>query len=93
MEALNQFAPLILIFVVAYFFMLRPQIKRQKEEKKFIAALKKGDKVITKNGLHGKISDINVGNQTVVIETSAGKLKYESSAISHELSKRDATKK
>ncbi len=93
MEVLNQFAPLILIFVVAYFFMLRPQIKRQKEEKKFIAALKKGDRVVTKNGLHGKIADINEGNQTVVIETSAGKLKYESSAISHELSKREATKK
>ena len=93
MEVLNQFAPLILIFVVAYFFMLRPQKKKKKEEKKFIAALKKGDRVVTKNGLHGKIADINEGNQTVVIETSAGKLKYESSAISHELSNREATKK
>ena len=93
MEALNQFVPLLLIFAVAYFFMIRPEIKRQKEEKKFIEALKKGDKVVTKSGLHGKISDINEGNQTVVIETSAGKLKFESSSISHELSKREAAAK
>ena len=53
MEALNQFVPLLLIFAVAYFFMIRPQVKRQKEEKKFIEALKKGDKVVTKSGLHG----------------------------------------
>jgi len=46
MEALNQFVPLLLIFAVAYFFMIRPQVKRQKEEKKFIEALKKGDKVV-----------------------------------------------
>lgn len=90
MEALNQFAPLILIFVVAYFFMIRPQVKRQKEEKKFITALKRGDKVVTKSGLHGKIADINESDNTIVIETSAGKLKFESSSVSHELSKRES---
>ena len=68
MEALNQFVPLLLIFAVAYFFMIRPQVKRQKEEKKFIEALKKGDKVVTKSGLHGKISDINEGNQNIACE-------------------------
>ena len=45
MEGLGSFFPLILIFIVAYFFMIRPQIKRQKDEKKFAEALKKGDKL------------------------------------------------
>ena len=88
MEAISQFLPLILIFVVAYFFMIRPQMKRQKDEKKFISGLKKGDRVITKSGLHGKIMEINDTDQTVVIETLAGKLKLENSSVSHELSQK-----
>ncbi|MDA0379765.1 MAG: preprotein translocase subunit YajC [Bacteroidetes bacterium] len=88
MEAISQFLPLILIFVVAYFFMIRPQMKRQKDEKKFITALKKGDRVITKSGLHGKIMEINDADKTVVIETLAGKLKLENSSVSHELSQK-----
>jgi preprotein translocase subunit YajC len=88
MEAISQFLPLILIFVVAYFFMIRPQMKRQKDEKKFINALKKGDRVITKSGLHGKIMEINDADNTVVIETLAGKLKLENSSVSHELSQK-----
>jgi len=88
MEAISQFLPLILIFVVAYFFMIRPQMKRQKDEKKFIGGLKKGDRVITKSGLHGKIMEINDADQTVVIETLAGKLKLENSSVSHELSQK-----
>ena len=88
MEAISQFLPLILIFVVAYFFMIRPQMKRQKDEKKFIGGLKKGDRVITKSGLHGKIMEINDTDQTVVIVTLAGKLKLENSSVSHELSQK-----
>ena len=88
MEAISQFLPLILIFVVAYFFMIRPQMNRQKDEKKFISALKKGDRVITKSGLHGKIMEINDADNTVVIETLAGKLKLENSSVSHELSQK-----
>lgn len=87
MEALNQFAPFILIFAVMYFFMIRPQMKKQKQEKKFAQELKKGDRVVTKSGLHGKI--IELGNDgTCVIETMAGKLKYERSALSLELSQK-----
>ena len=52
------FLPLIAIFVVFYFFMLAPQRKRQKQEKKFAEELKKGDKVITKSGMHGKIVEL-----------------------------------
>lgn len=84
----SQVVPILLIFVVAYFFMIRPQIKRQKDEKKFAEALKKGDKVITKSGMHGKVIELNDKDSSCVIETMAGKLKFDRSAISMEMSAR-----
>jgi preprotein translocase subunit YajC len=84
MEQLTQFAPFILMFVVIYFFMIRPQQKKAKQEKEFESALKVGDKIITKSGLHGKVSEL--ADTTVVIETMSGKLKMERSAISMEMS-------
>ncbi len=86
MGELGQFMPFILMFVVVYFFMIAPQMKRAKKEKKFAAELKKGDRVITKSGLHGKISDLNDKDNSCVIETMAGKLKFDRSAISMEMS-------
>ena len=86
MGDLGQFLPLILIFAVAYFFMIRPQMKRQKDEKKFAEALKKGDKIITKSGLYGKVVELNDKDFSCVIETMAGRLKFDRSAISMELS-------
>lgn len=88
MEALNQFLPLALIIVVGYFFMIRPQMKRQKDERKFAAALSKGDKVITKSGMHGKVVELNEKDSSCVIETLAGKIKFDKSAISMEMSKK-----
>lgn len=73
------------MFVVMYFFMIRPQQKRAKAEKEFESSLKIGDKVITKSGLHGKIAEL--AERTIVLETMSGKLKMERSAISLELSK------
>ncbi|RDI57647.1 preprotein translocase subunit YajC [Flavobacterium glaciei] len=84
MEQLTQFAPFILMFVVIYFFMIRPQQKKAKQEKEFESALKVGDKIITKSGLHGKVSEL--ADTTVVVETMSGKLKMERSAISMEMS-------
>lgn len=84
MEQIQQFAPFILMFVVIYFFMIRPQQKKAKQEKQFEADLKTGDKIITKSGLHGKVSEL--AETTVVIETMSGKLKMERSAISMEMS-------
>jgi preprotein translocase subunit YajC len=84
MGQLTQFAPFLLMFVVIYFFMIRPQQKRAKNEKEFESALKVGDKIITKSGLHGKVAEL--AETTVVIETMAGKLKMERSAISMEMS-------
>lgn len=76
------------MFVVVYFFMIAPQMKRAKKEKKFAAELKRGDKVITKSGLHGKIVDLNDKDGTCIIETMAGKVKFERSAISMEMSEK-----
>jgi preprotein translocase subunit YajC len=84
MGQLSQFAPFLLMFVVIYFFMIRPQQKKAKQEKEFESALKVGDKIITKSGLHGKVAELSEG--TVIIETLAGKLKMERSAISMEMS-------
>lgn len=88
MGSIQDFLPMLLIFVVAYFFMIRPQMKRAKEEKKFAAELKRGDRIITKSGLHGKVMDINDKDNSCVIETMAGKLKFDRSAISLEMSKK-----
>ena len=54
MGQLQQFLPFLLMFVVIYFFMIRPQQKSAKNEKEFESALKVGDKIITKSGIHGK---------------------------------------
>lgn len=69
-----------LIFVVFYFFMIRPQMKKAKEAKKFRENIKKGDKVITIGGIHGKIVDVN--DATFIIEVEDGvKLKIEKTAV------------
>jgi len=55
LASVGQFSPYILMFVVIYFFFLRPQMKKQKQELNFAKEIKKGDKVITKSGMHGKL--------------------------------------
>lgn len=77
---LMSFLPLVLIIVVFYFFFIRPQVKKSKEEKKFREALKKGDKIITIGGIHGKILEID--DTTAIIEVEGqNRLKIEKSAI------------
>jgi preprotein translocase subunit YajC len=84
MEGIQSLLPFLLMFVVIYFFMIRPQQKKAKQEKEFESSLKVGDRIITKSGLHGKVAELT--EDTTVIETMAGKLKMERSAISMELS-------
>ena len=88
MEQLSSFLPFIAMFAVVYFFMIAPQMKRAKQEKKFASELKKRDKVITKSGMHGKVIELNDKDSSCVIETLAGKIKFERSAISMEMSKK-----
>lgn len=85
-EGIGQFLPFILMFVVVYFFMIAPQMKRAKKEKKFAAELKRGDKIITKSGLHGKVLELNDKDGSCVIETLSGKLKFDKTALSMEMS-------
>ncbi len=86
MEQLTNFLPIILMIGVVYLFMIRPQMKRQKDEKKFSESLKRGDRVITKSGLHGKILELN--DDSVLLDAGAGKMRYERSALSLELTKK-----
>ncbi len=80
--------PFLLLFAVLYFFMIRPQLKKQKMERKFQEDIKKGMKVVMTSGIHGKVVEINDSEGTVTIETQAGKIKFERAAISMEMSKR-----
>ena len=88
MDQLTQFAPIILMFVVVYFFMIRPKMKKAKQEKTFAAELKKGDRIITKSGMHGKIIDFSEKNNSVIIETGASKITFDRSSISMEMSQK-----
>jgi preprotein translocase subunit YajC len=74
------FLPLILVFVVFYFFMIRPQMKKQKEMTSYRNSLKKGDKVITTGGIYGKISDVKDNYVTVEVGGDI-KLKIDKSAL------------
>ena len=82
----DQLPFLLLMLVVFFFFIILPQSRRQKKEKNFINSLKKGDRVVTKSGLHAKIFNLNDKDNTCIIETQAGKLKIERSALSLEMS-------
>ena len=57
-SGISQFIPLILIFVIFYFFLIRPQQKRAKDHKALVAALKRGDEVVTSGGIVGKVERI-----------------------------------
>ena len=88
MQNLTDFVPLFVIALIFYFFILAPQLRRSKREKKFAANLKKGDRVITKSGMHGKIAAINDKDNSCVVETLAGKIKFERSALSIEMTQK-----
>ena len=76
---------LLLIFVAFWFFMIRPQVKKQKDQQKFREAIGKGDKIVTIGGVHGKI--LEVGDTTFIIEVEGqNRLKIEKSAVSMESS-------
>lgn len=76
----NQLVMIVLMIGVFYFFMIRPQMKKQKELKKFREGLKPGDKIVTIGGIHGKI--LEIADTTVLIQSEGTKLRLEKSAVS-----------
>ena len=76
MQSLLMLGLMVLIF---YFFMIRPQMKKQKELKSFRENLKAGDKVVTIGGIHGKI--LEVSDTTVLVQAEGTKLRFDKSAI------------
>ena len=89
---LMSFLPLLLIIVVFYFFFIRPQMKKSKEQKKFRENLKKGDKVITIGGLHGRIAEIDETTVTLEVGNQV-RLTFEKSAIAMDTSSQIAENK
>ncbi len=81
---IGSFLPLILIMVVFYFFMIYPQMKKTKAQKKFREALAEGDKVITLGGVHGKIEKMD--DTTFIINSEGTRLRIDRSSISMEAS-------
>lgn len=84
--AMSNLVMILLIIVVFYFFMIRPQMRKSKQEKLFKESLLKGDKVVTIGGVHGRIVEVN--DTTFMIEVDHNvKLRVEKSAISAEATK------
>lgn len=81
-SALPQILMFAAMFVGFYFLMIRPQMKKQKQEKSFQDSLKVGSRIVTTCGMHGRIAQIQ--EDGVIIETLSGKLKFEKAAISRE---------
>ena len=79
--------PLALL-VVFFFFIILPPINRSKNEKKFASSLKRGTRVITKSGMYGKVFEINDKDDSCIIETQAGKIKFDRQAISMDLTQK-----
>jgi preprotein translocase subunit YajC len=81
-STLMSFLPFILIMVIIYFLMMRPQIKKQKEKQKMLEELKKGDNVITRGGIKGKIMGFADENKTVIVKVDDNvKLNVDKAAI------------
>tara|TARA_B100001996_G_scaffold260845_1_gene203125 strand:- start:100 stop:372 length:273 start_codon:yes stop_codon:yes gene_type:complete len=73
---------ILLILLITYFFIIRPQINQSKAEKKFKTELKRGDRIVTIGGIYGSVNDVNNKEGTCIIATMAGKIKINISAIS-----------
>ncbi|WP_296417316.1 preprotein translocase subunit YajC [Pseudooctadecabacter sp.] len=87
MEAFGQFIPLILIFAIMYFLLIRPQQKKLQQHQAMVAALRRGDQVVTQGGLIGKVSKV-VDDGEVIVELGEGmKVRVVRSTIAQVLNK------
>jgi len=89
MGMLTTLVPILLLFVVFYFIIIRPQNKKQKETKKMLEGIKKGDRIVTIGGIHGHVASVKEGTVIVKVD-DACKLEFLRSAIASVLSREDA---
>ncbi|MGR3837254.1 MAG: preprotein translocase subunit YajC [Cognatishimia sp.] len=93
MEAFAQFIPLILIFAIMYFLLIRPQQKKVKEHQAMVAAVRRGDEVVTQGGLIGKVSKVKDGENELEVEIADGvKVRVVQSTLSDVKSKTEPVK-
>jgi preprotein translocase subunit YajC len=85
-SSLMSFLPLVAIVVVFYFFMIRPQMKKAKEQKKYIEALKKGDKILTIGGIYGKIVEVREDGSILMEVEDGSKMRISKNAVSNDAS-------
>ena len=93
MEAFAQFIPLILILAIMYFLLIRPQQKKVKEHQAMVAAVRRGDEVVTQGGLIGKVSKVKDGENELEVEIANGvKVRVVQSTLSDVKSKTEPVK-
>ena len=91
-SAIAQFLPIILIFAIVYFLMIRPQQKRIKEHKAMVEALRRGDMVVTQGGLIGKVNKVKEDNELELELAEGVKVRVVKSTIAQVLSKTEPVK-
>ncbi|CUH62397.1 preprotein translocase subunit YajC [Thalassovita gelatinovora] len=87
MEAFGQFVPLLLIFVIMYFLLIRPQQKKMKDHQSMVGALRRGDQIVTQGGLIGKVSKVKDDNEVEVELAEGIKVRVVKSTIAQVVSK------
>ena len=87
MEGIAQFVPLILIFAIMYFLLIRPQQKKMKDHQNMVNALRRGDQVVTSGGLIGKVTKVKEENELEVELAEGVKVRVVQSTIAQVLSK------
>ena len=91
--AFAQFLPLILIFAIMYFLLIRPQQKKMKEHQAMVEAVRRGDQVVTQGGLIGKVAKVKEGENEIEVEIAEGvKVRVVKSTIAQVLNKTEPAK-
>ncbi len=93
MGGIEQFIPLILIFAIMYFLLIRPQQKKMKEHQNMVASLRKGDQVVTQGGLIGKVVKVHEDNKLDVEIADGVKVKVVQNTIAQVVSKTEPAAK
>ena len=93
MDAFGQFIPLILIFAIMYFLLIRPQQKKVKQHQAMVSALRRGDQVVTQGGLIGKVVKVKEDNELEVELAEGVKVRVVQSTIAQVLSKTEPANK